>query len=233
MMAVDNWYRRMHNTSQKVTLVSFTRSTGSSSLLHASQPMLLRCKAFSVLQYSHMLIVYRPIFTHEGRGLVNKNKDEFVSIREVDFKHSAAGPESKHGTLWADRFADIKANGAYSSWHSMANNTSVHLTSAQTHKYKTRCTISGQLEPTSISYLQTLFTQSVLAKFPVGRSLQSEADDRFDTSNFRTHDHLKRTQSHNRKAPTGSQTLTPNGWGGSTTSRGGNSDMYRPSKLRC
>jgi hypothetical protein len=86
-----------------------------------------------------LLIIHRPIYTHEGRGL-------FVSIRDVDQMEQAAIGESTHDVIWAERYPVYK-NPHVTSWFMMFNSTSIHLTAPYSHPMGLKCTISGKLKP--------------------------------------------------------------------------------------
>jgi hypothetical protein len=107
-----------------------------------------------------VLKYFRPIYTHEGRGLERKTeKGEYVSIREAASEASAAPAESEHETLWAEIYPTFRAQRV-SEWHKMSDKTSVHFTSPYSHKMDRKCTISGQLLPHSLSQLQTLYEKA-------------------------------------------------------------------------
>ena len=109
------------------------------------------------IQFHFMLILWSPIFANNWRGLeMKRNKDEYVSIRDIDLQDSAAGPENSHRTLWIERYPTFKMEGVIH-WHMMTDETSVHLTGPYTHRISRKCTISEALRSDSTTYLQKLF----------------------------------------------------------------------------
>jgi hypothetical protein len=66
----------------------------------ATHVLALYVKPLSIFR---LLILYRPVYTHGGRGLANKvHKNEFVSIRDVDSRQQAAMAETIHDIVWAE-----------------------------------------------------------------------------------------------------------------------------------
>ena len=107
----------------------------------------------------------RPVYTHGGRGLSNKpHRNEFVSVRDIDSKEPTAKAERKHNIVWAERYSAFKLPYV-TSWFMMSNTTSIQLTAPQSHPMSVKCTISGKLRPTSITYLQKLFREVTASAF--------------------------------------------------------------------
>lgn len=108
-------------------------------------------------------VIALPIFTHQGNGLTRKrSKNEYISIRDLDYKDRAAGAETEHGILWA------KVDPAYnqesaSAWHRMSNVTSVQFTRPQIHMMDRKSTICGKLDPDSRIKLKNLFLKAMEA----------------------------------------------------------------------
>ena len=116
-----------------------------------------KLRKFIVVQKHPRSVVALPIYTHGGRGLDRKDeKNEFVSIREHDFRSTAAGAESDNGIIWADAFPPFKKPGA-SPWSRMTDRTSVLLTHPYTHCYNRKATLCGKLLPESLLTLKNLY----------------------------------------------------------------------------
>lgn len=117
-----------------------------------------------------MLTVGRPVYTHQGRGLVHiEDKQEWVSIRESSLESSAAPAETEHGILWATIDPRFEQESA---WHKMNSTAAVHFTAPYTHKIWHKCTISGALETASLLKLLDLYRAAVLGDL-TGLSLPS------------------------------------------------------------
>lgn len=99
-----------------------------------------------------------------------------MSIRDVDQRGTAAGPESKHQIVWAGTYPEFKGYGASPFW-TMSDTASIHLTRVYSHKAETKCTISGELEQSSLVYLQKLFTETLAAAIDVNESIGQLSND--------------------------------------------------------
>ena len=108
-------------------------------------------------------VVTLPIFTYCGNGLARKkNKNEYISIRDLDNKEHAAGAETKHGILWAEVNPTLNKEGA-SPWHRMSNVTSVQFTRPQIHMMNSKSTIYGKIDLDSRMKLSKLFLKAMEA----------------------------------------------------------------------
>jgi hypothetical protein len=98
-----------------------------------------------------------PIGTSEGRGLQNKTlRGQYISIREYDYRASAAPAETGYGILWAEASQEMRRPGV-GKWGRMTDQTHVNFTSPVSHFYNRRGTICGALKAESISQLRKLW----------------------------------------------------------------------------
>ena len=118
--------------------------------------MLLRCKMIEFDQVDSILNPSRPISSHRHRGLKNfQDKEEHISIRDLDTQHICAPAESSHGILWHVPFPEHSAR----QWSRTTETSSVHLTRPYSHSLSAVALILGKLAPESIALLTTLFRE--------------------------------------------------------------------------
>lgn len=112
-------------------------------------------RKFVVLRVFATHITVLPIFTHNSNGLASKeHKNQFISIRELDDKETAAPAESDHPILWSDAEANLKDGNP---WNKMSDTAAVHFTNPKEHKLTYPAKIMGRLDYDSFRELKTAF----------------------------------------------------------------------------
>lgn len=136
----------------------------------------------------------RPIFTHNGKGLEGKPREEYVSVRDRD--DTAPLPaESTHGVLY-HVLTDSRLTGAF---HSMKNTKpAIHLVQPHCYRYNTKLVISGELEEKSTKELWKLFKKLFLEEIEKTSDDQEELTPRQPT--FRPGVQLTRSTTSQRQA---------------------------------
>ena len=91
-----------------------------------------------------------PLFTHNGRGLVGKNPDEYVSVRDYRSKDHF-NELSHHGTLLT-KFLNEQI-------YLFDPKSTAHFTYPLSRRYDLPCVYEGYLEPASTRRLVKLFDE--------------------------------------------------------------------------
>lgn len=187
-----------------------------------------KIRKFVVVHRLPRSVIALPIYTHEGRGLEKKSeKNEFVSIREVDFKDSAAQAESDNGIIWADAFPSFKRSDQRSSWFLMSDKTSVLLTHPHPHYLYQKATICGQLLPESAARLDELYRRWHFDEENTLSAAAPAIKELFPSSRAT----LQPPQRDNRDFVTGNRAAESTDWLSSRSraqARGTPSDIYAP-----
>jgi hypothetical protein len=137
-------------------------------------PVYTKVRKFVVVACFASHIWALPIYTHNGNGLSkNFNRDEFVSIRDVDEDPARVRPaESKYRLLFSVRTEELRNSNYKAHWNMMSNYAALHLARPICHKYETRCTFMGKLKKESLDYLLKNFKDLLISK--ITESLSAE-----------------------------------------------------------
>ncbi|CAG8961232.1 hypothetical protein HYFRA_00013288 [Hymenoscyphus fraxineus] len=117
-------------------------------------------RKFVVLRVFTTHVVVLPIYTFVGHGLESRQaeKNDYVSIREVDDGENALPAESDHPIIWSEATLEWLNSGR--GWGRMSNNAVVHFTCPLRHMFTNPSQILGEVTEGCFISLRKLYVSA-------------------------------------------------------------------------